>query len=179
MVVLVLPEEQALLPHLVMTRSVAVVSWYEITGRPSLPMVIEDSRPWLLAEVMVVEVLPAVQAVLPHLVMTRSKVVASWCEITGRPSVPMVIEENSPWLLAEVMVVEVLPAEQALLPHLVMTRSMVVASWYEITGRPSVPMAIEEWEPWSLAEVMVAVVLPAEQALLPHLVMTRSPTLTS
>ena len=107
MVVLVLPEEQALLPHLVMTRSVAVVSWYEITGRPSLPMVIEDSRPWLLAEVMVVEVLPAVQAVLPHLVMTRSKVVASWCEITGRPSVPMVIEENSPWLLAEVMVVEV------------------------------------------------------------------------
>ena len=72
MVVLVLPEEQALLPHLVMTRSVAVVSWYEITGRPSLPMVIEDSRPWLLAEVMVVEVLPDEQAVLPHLVMTRS-----------------------------------------------------------------------------------------------------------
>ena len=40
----------------------------------------------------------------------------------------MVIEEDSPWLLAEVMVVEVLPAEQALLPHLVMTRSVAVAS---------------------------------------------------
>ena len=77
------------------------------------------------------------------------------------------------------MVVETLPAEQALLPHLVMTRSVAVKSQCEITGRPSVPMAIEEWEPWSLAEVMVAVVLPAEQAVLPHLVMTRSPTLTS
>ena len=45
------------------------------------------------------------------------------------------------------MVVEVLPAEQAVLPHLVMTRLKVVVSRYEITGRPSVPMAIEEFQP--------------------------------
>ena len=80
------------------------------------------------------------QAVLPQRVMTRSLAVASWCEITGRPSLPMVIEEWEPWSLAEAIVVEVLPAEQAVLPHLVMTRSVAVASWYEITGRPSTPL---------------------------------------
>ena len=85
-----------------------------------------------------------VQAVLPQRVMTRSETVWSRCEITGRPSVPMAIEESLPWLLAEVMVVDVLPALQAVLPHLVITRSVTVVSWYEITGRPSVPMAIEE-----------------------------------
>ena len=40
----------------------------------------------------------------------------------------MAIEEYWPWLLAEVIVVEVLPEEQALLPHLVMTRSVAVRS---------------------------------------------------
>ena len=93
---------------------------------------------------MVVETLPAEQALLPHLVITRSVAVKSQCEITGRPSVPMAIEEWEPWSLAEVMVAVVLPAVQALLPHLVMTRSVAVPSWYEITGKPSVPMVIEE-----------------------------------
>ena len=68
------------------------------------------------------------QAVLPQRVITRSVTFWSRCEITGRPSVPMAIEEYQPWLLAEVTVVEVLPAEQAVLPHLVMTRSKTVAS---------------------------------------------------
>ena len=77
---------------------------------------------------MVVEALPAEQAVLPHLVMTSWLTVLSLCEITGRPSLPMVIELNCPWSLPEVMVLLVLPAEQALLPHLVMTRSVAVAS---------------------------------------------------
>ena len=40
----------------------------------------------------------------------------------------MVIEENLPWSLAEVRVVEVLPDEQDILPHLVMTKSVTVRS---------------------------------------------------
>ena len=91
-------------------------------------MAIEDSKPWSLAEVMVLLVLPAEQALLPHLVMTRSVALLSLCEITGRPSLPMAIEESRPWSLAEVMVVVVLPDVQAVLPHLVMTRSVAVAS---------------------------------------------------
>ena len=92
-----------------------------------------------------VRVVPAPeQVVLPQRVMTRSRTVKSECEITGKPSVPMMIDDQLPWSLAEVMVVEVLPAEQALLPHLVMTRSRTVMSRCEITGKPSVPMAIEE-----------------------------------
>ena len=47
-------------------------------------------------------------------------------------------------MLAEVRVVEVLPDEQDILPHLVITRSVVVPSQCETIGRPSVPMAIEE-----------------------------------
>ena len=68
--------EQLMLVHLVIARSPAVLSRYDTTGRPSLPIAIEVSCPTLLASLILVVVFVE-QLMLVHLVIARSPAVKS------------------------------------------------------------------------------------------------------